>query len=104
MYSSYYSSNTDHRQSIPCPFSDPKRRYSPPGENNGYTELKLSKGKKEVSLFVDQQMETNFKTEEDRHESDDVFLATLSLDHLGLVNRALFVLGFLSILYVSTPW
>jgi hypothetical protein len=61
----------------------------------------LPKGKKEVSLFVDQETETNFKTEEDRRNSDDVFLATLSLDHLGLVNRAFFMFGFLSTLYIS---
>jgi hypothetical protein len=61
----------------------------------------LPKGKKEVSLFVDQTTETNFKTEEDSRDNDDVFLATLSLDHLGLVNRAFLMFGFLSTLYIS---
>ncbi|KAH3992115.1 hypothetical protein HBI24_223120 [Parastagonospora nodorum] len=73
-------------------------------ERNDYKELKLPKGKNQVSLFVDQETETNFKTEEESRGSDDVFLATLSLDNLGVVNRAFFVFGFLSTLYVYTPW
>ncbi|KAH4800474.1 hypothetical protein HBH69_198040 [Parastagonospora nodorum] len=73
-------------------------------EPNDYKELKLPKGKNQVSLFVDQETETNFKTEEESRGSDDMFLATLSLDNLGVVNRAFFVFGFLSTLYVSTPW
>ncbi|RYN36894.1 hypothetical protein AA0112_g4532 [Alternaria arborescens] len=80
---------------------DIRRKGEVDKENTGYTKLSLPKGKKEVSLFVDQETETNFKTEEDRRNSDDVFLATLSLDHLGLVNRAFFMFGFLSTLYIS---
>jgi hypothetical protein len=65
--------------------------------------LDLPKGKKKVSLFVDGQTE-KLKTGKDRNEGEDVFLATLSLDHLGLVNRALLVFGYLSRVYVSTSW
>lgn len=67
-------------------------------------ELKLPKRKKEVSLFVDQETETNLKTEGADRRGNDVFLARLSLDRLGLLDRTFFVLGLLSTLYVSAPW
>jgi hypothetical protein len=53
-----------------------------------------------VSLFVAKNDGKSMKTEDNR-EADDRFLARLSLDHLGLVNRILFFLGSLSTLYVS---
>ncbi|KAF2866967.1 hypothetical protein BDV95DRAFT_469719, partial [Massariosphaeria phaeospora] len=67
-------------------------------------ELKLPRRKKEVSLFVDQETETNLKTEGADRQKNDVFLARLSLDHLSLMDRTFFILGLLSTLYVSAPW
>jgi len=74
--------------------------------DDSYQKLKLPKGKKTVSLFVDQETETKLKTDEDKQDSNYVFLAKLSLDRLGLINRALSILGVLSLktLYVSAPW
>ena len=66
-----------------------------------YQELRLPKGRKNVSLFVEQDDKMKLKIDEERH-SNDVFLAKLNLDHLGLRNWALFSLGYLSTLYVST--
>jgi hypothetical protein len=53
-----------------------------------------------VSLFVAKNDGKSMKTEDNR-DADDRFLARLSLDRLGLVNRILFFLGSLSTLYVS---
>jgi hypothetical protein len=68
-----------------------------------YQELKMPKRKRNVSIFVQQSTTAMLRTEETRQE-DDVFLARLSLDRLGLANRALFMFGCLSTLYVSAPW
>jgi hypothetical protein len=60
----------------------------------------LRKRRKSISLYVDQDDETDFRTDEMRKENDR-FLARLTLDHLGLANKALFLLGYLSTLYVA---
>ncbi|KAJ4377344.1 hypothetical protein N0V83_000169 [Neocucurbitaria cava] len=69
--------------------------------NHRYQQLELPKGRKKVSLFMDQDDKMRLKTDEKR-SGDDVFLARLNLSHLGLTNWALFSLGYLSTLYVST--
>jgi hypothetical protein len=66
-----------------------------------YQKIKLSKKRKDVSLFVEQNGETILKTEDERL-SNDVFLARLNLDHLGFTNRARLRLGYLRTLYVFT--
>jgi hypothetical protein len=60
----------------------------------------LPKRKKNISLYVEEEDEKSIKIDENPSE-DDRFLARLSLDRLGLVNRILFFLGSLSTLYVS---
>jgi hypothetical protein len=45
-----------------------------------------------VSLFIEQDDEIRLKVDEERN-SDDVFLARLNLDHLGIGNRALIKFG-----------
>lgn len=72
-------------------------------EKSAYEQLKLPKRKKQVSLFVAQDKENKFKTEDESQENKDVFLARLNFDNLGLTNRTLFHLGCLSTLYVSSP-
>jgi hypothetical protein len=54
-----------------------------------------------VSLFIEQDDEIKLKVYEERN-SDDVFLARLNLDHVGIGNRALIKFGYLSTLYVFT--
>ena len=66
-----------------------------------YQKLALPKRRKDISLFVEQDKRMKLKTGEQR-ASNDVFLARLNLDQLGLTNRALLLFGFLSTLYVST--
>jgi hypothetical protein len=53
-----------------------------------------------VSLFVEKDNGIKLETDKTR-SSDDRFLARLSFDHLGLMDRALFFLGYLSTLYIS---
>ncbi|XPS69363.1 hypothetical protein M3J09_001638 [Ascochyta lentis] len=67
-----------------------------------YHKLKLKKGQKEISIYMGQDKQTRLKTED--IEESDVFLARLNLDHIGLANRTLLLLGYLSTLYVSAPW
>ncbi|EOA91908.1 hypothetical protein ACJQWK_03982 [Exserohilum turcicum] len=62
-------------------------------------EITLPRKTKELSLFVGHDDETALRTENER-KTDDVFLARLNLDHLGLSNRARLRLGYLKTLYV----
>jgi hypothetical protein len=64
-----------------------------------YYTLKLRKGQKKVSIYMGGGKKTRLKTE--GIEESDIFLARLNLDHLGLANRTLFLLGCISTLYVS---
>jgi hypothetical protein len=50
---------------------------------------------------VEQDDKRRLKTDVERG-SNDVFLARLNLDHLGLRDWALFSLGYFSTIYVST--
>lgn len=65
-----------------------------------YKALDLPKRRKSVSLYVEQDDETKLKTDETRKESDR-FLARLTLDHMSLANKARFLLGLISTLYVA---
>ncbi|KAF1851253.1 uncharacterized protein K460DRAFT_273478 [Cucurbitaria berberidis CBS 394.84] len=69
-------------------------------DNGKYRKLKIPKRRKSMSLFVGKNDSTSLKIEENRN-ADDRFLARLSLDHLGFMNRAIFWLGNLTTLYVS---
>jgi hypothetical protein len=66
-----------------------------------YCELKLPKRKKNVTLVVEEDDGMKLRIDEER-KSNTVFLARLNLDHLGIGNRALFLLGKISTLYVTT--
>ena len=78
-----------------------KRKLINPLGQLKYRKIKLSKKRKDVSLFVEQDGETIVRTEEERL-SNDVFLARLNLDHLGFTNRARLRLGYLRTIYVFT--
>ncbi|KAF1930024.1 uncharacterized protein M421DRAFT_419052 [Didymella exigua CBS 183.55] len=70
-------------------------------DGSEYQKLKLRKGQKKVLIYMQQDKQNRLKTE--NFEKNDVFLAKLSLDHLGLANRALLLFGCLTTLYVSAP-
>ncbi|KAF2849953.1 hypothetical protein T440DRAFT_555568 [Plenodomus tracheiphilus IPT5] len=64
--------------------------------------VKLRTRGKNVSLVKNKNDDiVELKDGTERGEND-VFLARLNLDHLGLTNRTLFLLGYISTLYVAT--
>jgi hypothetical protein len=67
---------------------------------SGYDKLSIPKGKKSISLFVETADGTKLQTDQ-TCSANAKFLVRLSLDHLGMVNRALHALGYLTTLYVS---
>jgi len=62
--------------------------------------FELPKRRRNISLFVKKNDDAKITIEENR-SADDRFFASLSFDHLGLINRVLFLLGSLSTLYIS---
>ncbi|KAF2731011.1 hypothetical protein EJ04DRAFT_567195 [Polyplosphaeria fusca] len=70
---------------------------------NKSIKLQFPKGKKQVSIFLDQKRE-GLTTERDDQGDDDIFLARLNLDHLGFFDRTFLHFGGQYTLYVSAPW
>ncbi|KAF2688274.1 hypothetical protein K458DRAFT_427903 [Lentithecium fluviatile CBS 122367] len=83
---------------------DIRKKQEVDKNKSGYEELKLPKGKKQISLFVDSDKENRVKTGDETRQDKDIFLARLNLDNLGFTNRTLFRFGKLSTLYVAAPW
>lgn len=66
---------------------------------NTYQPIQLTKRKNSISLYIGQSNGDKLRT--DARSDDDKFLARLSLDHMGFMNRLLLALGFITTLYVS---
>lgn len=66
-----------------------------------YQKLRLKKGQTKFSIYMGEKR--SMVKIEDITDSD-VFLARLNLDHLGIANRVLLLLGYISALYVFAPW
>lgn len=56
-----------------------------------------------MSLWVDAETESTLKDGKEASKND-IFLALLRLDHLGIVDKVLREFGLLSWLYVSASW
>ena len=69
-----------------------------PVQGSKYQRLELPKRSQNVPIFVEKNDDTKIAT---KQEKDNRFLATLSLDRLGAMNRVLWLAGSLSTLYVS---
>lgn len=66
--------------------------------------LVMDPDNRQFSLRTDLDTKKGSKVKEGEQSTKDVFLAGLSLDHLSPANRFRRELGFLRMLYVSTPW
>lgn len=70
-------------------------------DEGDYSKIELSKGKKEITLFVNPDKECEPTTADATGEHSNVLLAKLYLDRLGTTNQILRLLGLLSMLYVK---
>jgi len=66
-----------------------------------YTEIRLPRRERELTIFVDQETESKVTTEQTTGGQSNVMLAKLYLDRLGIWNQILRCSGKLSTLYVS---
>ncbi|KAL5377183.1 hypothetical protein DPSP01_009995 [Paraphaeosphaeria sporulosa] len=65
---------------------------------NEYQPIQLTKRKNSISLYIGQSNGDKLRT--DARSENDKFLARLSLDHMGFMNRLLLALGFITTLWL----